>query len=79
MEESIVKILELAVSQGIWAVLYIYLFFRMLKENKDREECYQKMIGQLSSNIEQGIEKIQSQLDNMASTVQLSRYPDELS
>lgn len=27
MEESIGKILELAVSQGIWAALYIYLFF----------------------------------------------------
>ena len=26
MEESAAKLLELAVSQGIWAVLYIYLF-----------------------------------------------------
>lgn len=69
MEEGIAKILELAVSQGIWAVLYIYLFFRMLKENKDREECYQEMITHLSSNIEQGIEKIQSQLDSMANAV----------
>lgn len=69
MEEGIAKILELAVSQGIWAVLYIYLFFRMLKENKDREECYQEMISHLSSNIEQGIEKIQNQLDSIANTV----------
>lgn len=66
MEEGITKILELAVSQGIWAVLYIYLFFRMLKENKDREDCYQKMISDLSGNIEHGIEKIQNQLDIMA-------------
>lgn len=66
MEEGITKILELAVSQGIWAVLYIYLFFRMLKENKDREDCYQKMISDLSGNIEQGIKKIQNQLDIMA-------------
>lgn len=73
MEEGIAKILELAVSQGIWAVLYIYLFFRMLKENKDREECYQEMISKLSSNIEQGIEKIQNQLDNMANTVYVEK------
>lgn len=66
MEEGITKILELAVSQGIWAVLYIYLFFRMLKENKEREDCYQKMISDLSGNIEQGIKKIQNQLDIMA-------------
>lgn len=73
MEEGIAKILELAVSQGIWAVLYIYLFFRMLKENKDREECYQEMISKLSSNIEQGIEKIQNQLDNMANAVYVEK------
>lgn len=66
MEEGIAKILELAVSQGIWAALYIYLFFRMLKENKEREEKYQSMICQLSDNIEDGIEKIQTKLESMA-------------
>ena len=68
MEEGVATILELAVSQGIWAVLYIYLFFRMLKENKEREACYQDMINNISNNIEQGIEKIQIQLDNMANS-----------
>lgn len=38
MEEWIAKLLELAVEQGIWALLYIYLFFRMLNDNKKREE-----------------------------------------
>lgn len=65
MEESIGKILELAISQGIWAALYIYLFFRMLKENKEREDRYQATIDRLSDNIEAGIEKIQSKLDGM--------------
>lgn len=63
MEENLATILELAVSQGIWAVLYIYLFFRMLKENKEREERYQSTIDRLSTNIETGIEKIQDQLE----------------
>ena len=49
MEEGITKILELAVSQGIWAVLYIYLFFRMLKENKEREERYLTTIANFSN------------------------------
>ena len=65
MEESIGKILELAISQGVWAALYIYLFFRMLKENKEREDRYQVTIDRLSDNIEAGIEKIQSKLDGM--------------
>ena len=68
MEEGLSTILELAVSQGIWAVLYIYLFFRMLKENKEREERYQSTIDRLSTNIETGIEKIQDQLEALSNT-----------
>ena len=67
MEESISRILELAIEQGIWAALYIYLFFRMLKENKERETRYQATIELLSENIEEGIEKIQEKLNNMCS------------
>lgn len=63
MEEWVTRLLELAVGQGIWAVLYIYLFFRMLNENKEREERYQNTINLLSENIEEGIESIQTQLD----------------
>ena len=69
MEESAAKLLELAVSQGIWAVLYIYLFFRMLKENKEREERYQSTINLLSGNIEDGIRDIKSQLEDMADSI----------
>ena len=68
MEESINMILELAISQGIWAALYIYLFFRMLKENKEREDRYQATIDRLSNNIESGIEKIQNKLDCMTAS-----------
>ena len=59
-------ILEVALQQGIWAALYIYLFFRMLKENAQREEKYQGMIEELSQNIQTGIDNIQSRLDDMA-------------
>ena len=56
---------EAALQQEIWAALYIYLSFRMLKENASREERYQNMIDRLSSNIENGIENIQNRLDAM--------------
>ena len=65
MEEGVGKLLELALQQGIWAALYIYLFFRMLKGNKQREDQYQQIIDRLSGNIEGGIEKIQQKLDNL--------------
>ena len=65
MDLDVTSLLEAALQQGIWAALYIYLFFRMLKENASREERYQNMIDRLSSNIENGIENIQNQLDAM--------------
>lgn len=68
MEEGFSKILELAISQGLWAALYIYLFFRMLKENKEREDRYQSTIDRLSTNIESGIEKLNCKMDALASS-----------
>ena len=65
MEESLSKILQLALEQGIWAALYLYLFFRMLKENRERETRYQMTIASLSGSIASGIEKIQNELDSM--------------
>lgn len=65
MELDMANLLKTAMEQGLWAVLYIYLFFRMLKENANREERYQGMIDRLSNNIEDGIENIQNRLDAM--------------
>ena len=65
MDTSLQTILEAALQQGIWAALYIYLFFRMLKENAAREEKYQTMIHDLSTNIAEGIEDIQHRLDGL--------------
>ena len=65
MDASLQTILETALQQGIWAALYIYLFFRMLKENAAREEWYQYMIDALSINIADGIENIQHRLDTI--------------
>ncbi len=59
------SILEVALQQGIWAALYIYLFFRMLRENAQREEKYQGMIDKLSQDITSGINDIQNKLDDM--------------
>lgn len=67
MDTSLKSILEVALQQGTWAALYIYLFFRMLKQNEQREAQYQKMIDNLSGRISEGIEGIQKRLDNIES------------
>ena len=66
MDTTLESILEVALQQGIWAALYIYLLFRMLRENAQREEKYQQMIDTLSKNIQTGIDNIQNRLDDMA-------------
>ena len=65
MDTTLESILEVALQQGIWAALYIYLLFRMLRENAQREEKYQQMIDTLSKNIQTGIDNIQNRLDDM--------------
>ena len=44
---------------------YIYLFFRMLKQNEEREAQYQSTIDKLSGNIQSGIENIQNRLNDL--------------
>ena len=66
MYTTLESILEVALQQGIWAALYIYLLFRMLRENAQREEKYQQMIDTLSKNIQTGIDNIQNRLEDMA-------------
>lgn len=65
MDTSLQGILEVALQQGIWAALYIYLFFRMLKQNEERERQYQTIIKNLSGDIAEGIENIKERLDSI--------------
>ena len=66
IDTTLQSIIEIALQQGIWAALYIYLFFRMLKENAERETQYQQMIHHLSTNVVDGIADINDKLDDMA-------------
>ncbi len=46
------NILEMAVESGIWAVLFVVLFFYQIKDSKIREEKYQDTISKLSRSLE---------------------------
>ena len=62
------KILQTVISQGVWAVLFVYLLFYVLKENGAREARYQEIINKLTEkfeNIEKGITDIQENLKDM--------------
>ena len=77
MDDFLARVMELALGQGLWAVLYVYLFFRMLndnksreerviQENREREERYQATIDTLSGRIEARVVKLQETLDGLS-------------
>lgn len=45
-------ILEMATQTGIWAVLFVFLFFVQLKDSKTREGKYQETIEKLAASLE---------------------------
>ncbi len=58
--------LEVAKTQGLWAVLFVVLLFWVLKENSKREAKYQgiiEMLTQKFENIEKGIENLHDKFE----------------
>ena len=46
------EILQLAASQGLWAVLFVLLLLYVLKENSKREEKFQDIIANLTERLD---------------------------
>lgn len=64
MEQNILKLI---ISQGVFAVLFVYLLFYVLKENSKREANYQEIVDKLSSSlpsIEEKLDNISKQINN---------------
>lgn len=45
------SILEMATQSGIWAVLFVVLFYKQIKESKEREDKYQSTIDALADKL----------------------------
>lgn len=45
------NILQIATESGIWAVLFVVLFYKQMKESKTREEKYQETIESLADKL----------------------------
>lgn len=64
MDQGIIKLI---VSQGIFAVLFVYLLFYVLKENNAKEENDQKIVNELTNtlpHIEQKLADIDKKLNS---------------
>ncbi len=67
MDTTLQSIIEIALQQGIWAALCIYLLFRMLKENAACETQYQQMIDHLRMGREKSSKSVG--LSNILDTI----------
>ncbi len=62
------EILQLAASQGLWAVMFVVLLFYVLKENSIREEKFQDIISNLTERLDaldilkKGVDEIKESL-----------------
>ena len=68
MGELFKHIVELALKEGLWACLFLYLFRRMLTENRERETAYQATIKELTTNINMEIVEMGGKLDRVLAT-----------
>ncbi len=58
------NIFEMATKSGIWAVLFVSLFFIQLKDSKNREGKYQQTIESLADKLKVVME-IQESIDDI--------------
>ena len=64
------EILELAIKNGLWAVLFIVLFFYILRDAASREKKYQNTIDVLSSKLD-SVETIKQDVEEIKQVVVL--------
>lgn len=62
------EILKYVITQGIFAVLFVYLLMYVLKENSKREDNYQDIIKELSQKFSM-IENIQCDVSDIKSHI----------
>ncbi len=66
------ELIKLAMSNGIWAVLFLGLLIFQLKDSASREKKYQKTIEVLSNNLTV-VEQIKAEVEEIKSAIKISK------
>ena len=56
------KLIELASAQGFYAVLFLSLFFYVLRDHKEREQNYRNVIDKLSDILNDKVKNVEQTL-----------------
>lgn len=62
------EIISVIVSNGIFATLFVFLFFYQLKDSAKREKAYQKTIADLTEHLEM-IEEVKQEVSELKEVV----------
>jgi len=63
------EVIQLAASQGLWAMLFVCLLFYVLKENSKREQSFQDIILALTEKLDT-LESIKADLAEIKDDLQ---------
>ena len=63
------ELIKVVVSNGIFAILFVFLFFEQLKESKKREEAYQETIEELARHLVL-IEEIRKEMSQLRELIE---------
>lgn len=66
------EIVDLAISNGLWAVLFLFLLIFVLRDTNKREKKYQDIIEKLGNNIEI-IKEVQEDVKEIKTTLEKTK------
>lgn len=70
------ELIKVIVSNGIFAILFVYLFFYQLKDSEKREEAYRKTIDELASHLTV-IDEVKEEVETIKSYLERRDEEDE--
>lgn len=63
------ELVKVVISNGIFAILFVYLLFYQLKDSQKREQAYRKTIEELSTHLII-IEKVRDEVNELKNMLQ---------
>ena len=77
------QIFEAAAQSGIWAILFVVLFFIQIKDSKTREEKYQNTVESLAeklkmiAEVKAVVDEIKTQISDIAPSAGEKKVPNK--
>ena len=70
------EIISVVVSNGIFATLFVLLFFYQLKDSSKREKAYQKTITELTEHLDM-IEDVKQEVEQLKDVIIKGEYDEK--